>query len=225
MARNPLGRWGVDRTVAALPWREAELWVVDLETTGLDLRRDRIIAYGAVPIRGGRIQTADAVYGMVSTSDPVPEASSRVHSIRTQDLADAPPIGDAVNRLDALIGAAPIVAHCAMIERALLRRAYRSCGRRLRNPFVDTAPLATATLGEQLDGAVISLEYAADALGLPVHSPHHALGDAVTTAQVLLAVASRLERRMAPEPLTVAALIDRSTSASRSRWLAPAGYP
>jgi DNA polymerase-3 subunit epsilon len=40
----------------------------------------------------------------------------------------------------------------------------------------------------------VSLEYAATALGLPVHSPHHALGDAVTTASLFIALAARLER-------------------------------
>jgi DNA polymerase III subunit epsilon len=38
------------------------------------------------------------------------------------------------------------------------------------------------------------LEEAAAALGVCVHTPHHALGDAVTTGEVFLALASRLER-------------------------------
>jgi DNA polymerase-3 subunit epsilon len=50
---------------------------------------------------------------------------------------------------------------------------------------------------------VIPLSVAARRLGLPVHSPHHAQGDALTTAQLFLALASRLDR--AP-PQTVASL-------------------
>jgi DNA polymerase-3 subunit epsilon len=37
-----------------------------------------------------------------------------------------------------------------------------------------------------------SLESLALQLNLPVHTPHHALGDALTTAQVLIVLASRL---------------------------------
>jgi DNA polymerase-3 subunit epsilon len=40
-----------------------------------------------------------------------------------------------------------------------------------------------------------SLERVAIELGLPIVSPHHASGDAITTAQVFLALANRLASR------------------------------
>ena len=39
----------------------------------------------------------------------------------------------------------------------------------------------------------MTLEQAADRLGVPVASPHHALDDALVTAQLFLVVASRME--------------------------------
>jgi DNA polymerase-3 subunit epsilon len=45
-----------------------------------------------------------------------------------------------------------------------------------------------------------ALEEVARRLGLPVHTPHHALGDAFTTAQVFLVAATRLERPPAGRP-------------------------
>jgi DNA polymerase III subunit epsilon len=203
------------RRSAPRSWRSDELWVVDLETTGLDLRRDKIVSYGAVPIRDGRIHLADAVYGLVGINEPVPPASARIHGIRTQDLQSAPSLRHAVAELDSVIGTNPIVAHCAVIERTLLRRAYHRCYRTLLNEFIDTAVLAAAALDLHLDGAAVSLEYAAHALGVPVHNPHHALGDAVTTANLLLALAARLERELADTPLTTAALVDLSTANER----------
>ena len=52
--------------------------------------------------------------------------------------------------------------------------------------------LAIAASGEEIRRAS---EWLATALGLPVVDPHHALGDAVTTAQVFLVLASRLSGR------------------------------
>jgi DNA polymerase-3 subunit epsilon len=49
------------------------------------------------------------------------------------------------------------------------------------------AHLKTANCRGELD-----LERLATELGLPVDSPHHALGDAITTAQVFLALSGRL---------------------------------
>ena len=193
-------------------WREDELWVVDLETTGLNLRRDNIISYGAIPIRRGRIRIAESVYGLVGSTERVPSESACIHHIRTQDLASASPLKMAVAQLDSMISDSPIVAHCAVIEQVLLRRAYHSCGMQLHNQFIDTAVLATMALDETVEGGYLSLEYTAHALGVPVHSPHHALGDAVTTANAFLAIASRLERRQVPQQLTTATLVDLSTT-------------
>ncbi len=43
-------------------------------------------------------------------------------------------------------------------------------------------------------GHSIALEYLGSRLGVPIHTPHNALGDAMTTAQVFLALASKLSR-------------------------------
>src|SRR5262249_28428143 len=72
---------------------------------------------------------------------------------------------------DSRIGARPIIAHCAVIERTLLRRAYQDCLYTLTNPFIDTAVLAAAALNVNPGGAAIALEYAAGALGVPRAQP------------------------------------------------------
>jgi DNA polymerase III subunit epsilon len=70
---------------------------------------------------------------------------------------------------------------------------------------LDTAVLARRVL--RIDGGgegeAIPLAAAADRLGLPVHRPHHADGDALTTAQLFIALASQLD---ATEPQTVGSL-------------------
>lgn len=176
-------------------WRADTFVVIDLETTGLDPKRDHIVSYGAVPIREGRVKIAESVYGLVHVPGDVPGSSTKFHALRTQDVQDAPPLAECVATLDALIGGHPIVAHCAWIERSFLRKAFRRSYLPFTCPIVDTAALAHLVLDVDVGpGGSVSLEYAATALGLPVHSPHHALGDAVTTASLFIALAARLER-------------------------------
>lgn len=197
------------RTSAAdVDWRTDTFIVIDLETTGLDPRRDHIVSFGAVPIRDGRVKTADSVYGLVHVPGIVPPSSTKFHNLRTQDLEAAPPLTDCVATLDELIAGHPVVAHCAWIERSFLRRAFRRSYRTFDSPIVDTAVLARRVLDVDLGpDQAVSLEYAANALGLPVHSPHHALGDAVTTAGLFIALAAQLERGTS---LTTANLIAMS---------------
>lgn len=192
---------------ASLPWRAAEFCVVDVETTGLDLRRDEIIAYGAVIVTRARIPCDRIAYGLVRPSRPVSVPALTVHGLRNADLADAPAIEQVVNDLVDLLTGRVLVAHAAWVERAFLNRALRPRGIRLGPATVDTAALLRACrLADRDAAAEPNLEAASHRLGLPVHTPHHALGDAFTTAQLFLALATRLETSQArkkPRSLTL----------------------
>ena len=90
-----------------------------------------------------------------------------------------------------------MIAHHAPIERAFLSLALRRLGVRLRGPVLDTALLTRIWLAER-DGELpprMTLSQMALACGLPVHSPHTAIGDALTTAQLFLVAAGQLDAR------------------------------
>ncbi len=179
----------------ARPWREIEYVVVDLETTGLDLKRDAIASYGAVVIRDGRIIVAENTYGLVCPTCELSAEAIAVHTLRQSDVDGAPPLSQAVSVLDALLRGRVLVAHAAWIEKTFLTRAFDAHGTALRSPIINTAVLARAD-GIASRGSVREpdLEWLAGELGLPAVKPHHALGDAITTAQVFLALMSRLSR-------------------------------
>jgi DNA polymerase-3 subunit epsilon len=191
----------------ATAWREAEFCVIDLETTGLDLRRDEIVAYGVAIVARARIPCGRTAYGLVRPTRAVSTPALTVHGLRPADLADAPTIDEVVGDLIDLLSNRVLVAHAAWVERAFLNRALRPRGVTLGRAVLDTAALLRACRLADLDPAgEPNLETASRKLGLPVHTPHHALGDAFTTAQLFLALATRLERAPAgsnPRPLTL----------------------
>jgi DNA polymerase-3 subunit epsilon len=196
-----------------LPWRQAEFVVVDLETTGLDLRKDEIVSYGGVVVREGRVIAASCVYGLVRPTGPISRAAVEVHALRPEDLADAPGLDECAEALVGLLDGRVLVAHAAWVEQAFLTRALDAVGIRLDGPIVDTAALAReAMVVRDRDEGEPDLETLAAGLGLPVHTPHHALGDALTTANLFLALVNRLDAR---EDQTVRSL----TTASRRRSL------
>jgi DNA polymerase-3 subunit epsilon len=179
-------------------WRQAEFVVLDFETTGLDLRRDEIVSYGAVLVRAGRVAVDSRVYGLVRPTRTISRAAAAVHGLVAADLRQAPGLDEAAEVLADLLTDRVLVAHAAWIEFAFLRRALGSQGIRLDGPVVDTAALSRA-VGLTAPGTESEprLESLAAGLGLPVHTPHHALGDALTTAGVFLALATRLDRGQA----------------------------
>jgi DNA polymerase III subunit epsilon len=180
-------------------WRQARWCALDFELTGLDLKTDEIIAFGAIPIDAGRVQLSGAVSGLVRPEREPREESIRVHGLRAADLEHAPPLKAAIEPLLRTIAGCVLVAHTAAVERAFLARALREHGVRLRGPIVDTEVLGRLWLYER-DGHVVQrlpLGELADVLGLPHDRPHDALGDALTTAQAFIGLAEHLDTERA----------------------------
>ena len=202
------------------PWRTAEWCAIDLELTGLH-RSDEIIAIGAVPIRDGALILGEAMYSLARPERPPKHASILVHKLRSVDLREAPPLDDAIDQLlETMSGRVPVF-HTAMVERAFLGKELRR--RRLRLPDdVDTEVLGRLWLRRR-DGvtpAGLPLSRLAQVLGQPGEDPHHALGDALTTAKAFIALASHLD---AESPQTVGSLqaAERELSTGATRRFGP----
>src|SRR4051794_29492990 len=207
------------------PWRGASYAVIDLETTGLDAKQHEIISWAVVHVDGGRIPVGAARYGLVRPRRMPGEESIVVHGILPADLAAAPPPEVAFDQLlDAVTGRV-VVAHAAWFEKAFLSRASARRGVRWRSPMIDTSVIGRWWLFER-DGYLpraISLASLTRALGLPAHRPHHAAGDALTTAQAFLAIATHLD---AIRPQTAATLAAAKARAAEIRRMEPSeGYP
>jgi hypothetical protein len=99
-----------------------------------------------------------------------------------------------------------------------LTRVLRRHGVRLRGPILDTRDLGELLALERgVPSAAASLSELARSLGLPVRRPHHALGDALTTAQVFIALATHLDE-FAPQTV-------RSLAVARKRTRTLRMYP
>ena len=207
---SPAERAFVDAPLpaAGAPWREVDFTVLDLETTGLDPRSDEIISFATVSVSGGRITLADARYELVRP-ERAPDADTiRIHGLREADLVDAAPLSDHLDELLTALTGRALVAHVAAVERGFLRPALSSKGLKLRNAWVDTAAmdreLRRLRHSPPAASEPIGLSDLARSLGLPVHRPHHADGDALTTAQAFIALGTHLEAF--EDPLTLGSL-------------------
>lgn len=211
---------------ADAPWQEVDYSVVDLELTGLDPEDHEIISFGAVTVTGGRVRLDDARHLTIRPARMPSPDTIRIHGLREQDLSAAPSLDQVLDEILAALTGRALVAHAASIETGFLRAALSRYGIGLRNPVVDTAGLAlelrrlrreaAPRRGGDPAGAVISspgLSELARFLNLPVHRPHHADGDALTTAQAFIALAAHLD---AFQPQTLRSL-ERASAPPRPR--------
>jgi DNA polymerase III subunit epsilon len=183
------------RIAGSTHWRDAQFAAVDVETTGLDPGTDELISFAAVPVDGGRVRAAEAVAGLIRPTRSPPAASVEVHGLRASDLAAAPAAAAALEPLVPVMRSRVPVVHYAWVERTFLRPSLRPLGYVLPRRMVDTTLLwRTLCLARgEADPGTCTLESVAASLGLPSHRPHEAEGDALTTAQVFIALATHLD--------------------------------
>ena len=176
-------------------WRNINYSAIDVETTGLALKEDEIISIGVAHIHAGRVKTENNFYREIRPKRlPSPE-SIRIHNLRGIDLMETAPIESVFPDLVAQVDGKVLIAHAAWVEYAFLKRHLRRTNVTFSKQMIDTAALARAAgYAADVSGIEPSLEFLARRIHLPVYAPHNALGDALTTAVVFLALATELER-------------------------------
>lgn len=172
-------------------WRGAEFIALDFETTSGNPRRADPLSVGWVVISHGRVRLGEAAYYLIDHRGDVPLDSLRVHRLLPSELRDGTPVDNVAAHLRASVGDRLVVAHGAWIERRLLERMDVAVG-----PLIDT--LAVVRRLDERAGRsrqASSLRALARRFGVPPLRPHHAFGDALTTALLLLILATHLEQQ------------------------------
>lgn len=169
--------------------------VVDVETSGLDPRRDRLLSIGGITVEHMRIAPRDAFNVVVRNEKPSTRENVLVHGLTpTRQAAGEMPEQVLTKFLD-FAGKAPCVAFHAAFDRAVLDRALRAeLGVRLSNPWLDMAQLVPALFPEArlVNGTLDDwLAY----FRLRVHTRHDAIHDAHATAELLLIALARATAR------------------------------
>ena len=178
------------------PASELRLLAIDIETTGLDPRRDTMLSVGHLPVDGETIVLGGAVHRVLAADAEVGQ-SAIFHGITDDEVAAGTPVGDAVAGVLGALAGRVLLAHFAMIEVGFLSRACEKLyGAPLVTPVVDTLVLHDRLINRGFDDEAKAGElrlWAARArYGLPRYPAHGALTDALACAELYLGHVSEL---------------------------------
>ena len=191
------------------PLAEVPMVAIDVETTGLDPARDEIVSIGLLPMTLERIASSASRYWVVRPRIELSPESVVIHAITHAQIEAAPDLGAIMDELLPALAGRVVVVHCREIERNFLAAALRArIGEGIEFPVIDTmelearlhrappAGLLARLFGRRPAPRSIRLADSRARYRLPRYRAHHALTDALATAELLQA---QVAHRFAPD--------------------------
>lgn len=184
---------------AIRPLEQLTFVVLDTETTGLNPKKDFIVSFGGIKVRGYsmQVQSAKEMYleVQVQNNDAV-----KVHEIlQANDIISKK---EFAKELLAFVGADIIVGQHIGFDILMLEKELQAYGlKKLLNPVVDTQYLAIRLeKGPHYDSSLgkpgeFSLDSLCERYGISLDDRHTAAGDAFLTAQLLMKLLKLAEQK------------------------------
>jgi DNA polymerase-3 subunit epsilon len=188
-------------------WREVPFLVADAEMSSLDVNTGELLSVGWVLVEHGAINLGTAQHHLIRAESSVGQ-SATIHNLRDYDLAGAHSKGHVLRHFLQAAAGSVLVFHHAALDMAFLDKvSRREFSAPILMPVVDTL-LQEEKLLRRRDQPIkpgeLRLQACRERYGLPHFHGHNALLDALSTAELLIALASR---RSAGASLTLGQLL------------------
>ncbi len=164
--------------------------VLDLETTGLSFRTEKITEVGIMKVKNGEV--IDEFSCFVNPEKPIPQKVVEVTNITDDMVKDAETIDKVFPKILEFVGDSILVAHNADFDIGFLKYNASQLGYELNNTYLDTLRLAKSLFP---DFKKYKLGFIADKLGIVVEVAHRALDDVDTTVKVFNIMISMLKEK------------------------------
>jgi len=177
---------------------EVSFVVLDLETTGLNSRKDSMLSLGAIRVDNLEMKVGERMEYFVHQEGYSPNKSIGIHGIMPGQTAEGIEETELLKKLLQFLGRSIIVGHHIGFDVAILNRAMkRVYGKPLQNKVIDTVQLVRKwdSLGFDRPHRNLGLDEVCRRWNIPLHERHTAAGDAFLTAILFLKLCGKLQSR------------------------------
>jgi DNA polymerase-3 subunit epsilon len=168
----------------AVPVNEMRCVVVDVETSGLNLMKDRLISIGAIALENGKVALGDSFYIVLQQSNVSQKENILLHGIGGLAQTEGVPPVDALLSFLEFLGKDPLVAFHVFFDQTMIRRAINHYLQvTFKHPWLDMAYIMPA-LNPILATRFRTLDDWNGHFDIRNDARHNALADAIVTAQL-----------------------------------------
>ena len=173
--------------------------VLDLETTGISAKTEKITEIGIMKIQNGEV--IDKFSEFVNPEKPIPERVQEITKITDEMVANAPTIDVLFPKVLEFIKGSVLVAHNATFDIGFLKKVAKDLGYEFDYTYVDTLPLSRKLYPELKKHKLGKI---AEHLKIKVEVAHRALDDVDTTVKILKEMMKTLKERGAKKVYDIA---------------------
>ncbi len=167
-----------------------EYIVLDIETTGLSFRTEKITEIGAVRVKNGEI--VDTFECFVNPEIPIPQKIVEITHITDDMVKDAETIENVMPKFLDFIGNLKLVAHNADFDVGFLKYNAENLGLTMNNEYIDSLRLSRQLFPEFKKH---KLGILAEKLEINVENAHRALDDVKTLVKVFIKMLEKNEEQ------------------------------
>jgi DNA polymerase-3 subunit epsilon len=177
------------------PLADTRFIALDTETTGLDIKKDRILSIGAIGLKGNTIAVSDSLELFVAQDHYDPK-STPIHGILKKGKVKKTVELEAIQQTLAYLGTDIIIGHHIGFDIAVINKMLqRHHLGKLKNKVIDTGVLYKKLqhpINRMSMQHGYSLDQLSEALKIPLYDRHTASGDAMITALAFIKIAAKL---------------------------------
>ncbi len=170
----------------------SRLLAFDIEATGLEAERDRIVEFCFLELDSD-FQPTSRFHSLVRPGIPVPPEVTAIHGLTDDDLKRQPPFATFAERIQEMIDSSILVAHNCRFDLAILHYELVRAGHggvSPNHPTIDTHAIENLVNGHNLNA--LYQKYCGSAL----EGIHRAEADAMATVAVLRGQLSRYPEQL-----------------------------
>jgi len=154
--------------------------VLDIETTGLDYTKEKMVEFAAIKLENGKIK--DTYETLINPQQHIRKSSIAIHGITEEMVKNSPKEEEVIEKILNFIGDYPIVAHNAIFDYTFLNESsLRFFNKELTNPRIDSQQMFKEVYPD-LDSH--GLEALTKKFNVELINHHRAMDDAMSLALV-----------------------------------------
>lgn len=183
--------------------KDLSFLVFDLETTGLDPEKDRILSIGYLNMQNLLVDISSSFHGYVQAEKHVKPEAAVINHIVPEMLTDGVPFEQAMDELLRAMKNKVLVVHGSVVEKnfidAYVKRRYGLNS--LPLIWLDTLLLEKSLIRNRSDSGTGDYQLASvrQRHNLPPYLAHNALSDSIATGELFIVLAKLIYGKTSPQ--------------------------